>query len=634
MTHYLSESHTLLHEDTSSLISDRLVVYKGENYVLITATPQPTYERVGPHVMVNDVDDKGVLLRSTIGGLQPVRFAKKERINRTQYEIQLDKTSISRNGDVTTVTYTHTPVKRTRTKDNGYGIEAAKRRSKKKALLQDSLMSETVPTSKKSRKKTAPSITWYPLENNKTLPTSYKIDWTDESTTQHAAFLTQEYLGMSVFGGSTRTSVGNLLCMPTGTGKTAVAVATIGYLQKALEKPLKIVITAPRSAIEAGGFLATILSWNETYPDNPINPLCVTTTDKFAMALDLPKTLKWIVQEMGTDGFVVMDEAHKYKSPTSKRNKKMQYLSHVPKLMVTATPIGNNIIFDKLSYLILSGYYNDKTDFLRVSSLEDWINKRGEVQVYDKQGRVMEHVWTYYKVMQEQWKDILYRPSIDITSLNMPELTTKVIQLDENDQLIADTKSLTKAYDSRMFDSFVDYWMEYVERLHQDENRQKALLEIVTQPDCKQPLIFYWNVIVKDQLIELLTKHGFQPQILDAEHSSADLDFNSSQPILIQYLSGAEAVEFKQSNTTIFYQNQTSYITLHQSRGRNVRRGMDHSVTHWHLISNEPLDNRVFSTAFNRQQVADEDLDTISQAKDVSMNDAVLQQMIDEILHD
>ena len=62
--------------------------------------------------------------------------------------------------------------------------------------------------------------------------------------------------------------------------------------------------------------------------------------------------------------------------------------------------------------------------------------------------------------------NVLYRPNIDMSTLDMPDVKQHIIQLPFSEQLNADMRSLNKAYRDRMFDLFSDFFMEYVERLH------------------------------------------------------------------------------------------------------------------------------------------------------------------------
>ena len=69
----------------------------------------------------------------------------------------------------------------------------------------------------------------------------------------------------------------------------------------------------------------------------------------------------------------------------------------------------------------------------------------------------------------------------------------------------------------------------------------------------------------------------------------------------------------KLSNTSVFYENQTSYRTLEQSRGRNRRRGMKHTIHQHHLISPVIYDTELFSRVIKREELSKKVLDEMAE---------------------
>src|SRR5699024_12356841 len=112
-----------------------------------------------------------------------------------------------------------------------------------------------------------------------------------------------------------------------------------------------------------------------------------------------------------------------------------------------------------------------------------------------------------------------------------------------------------------MFFSYKDYEMEVIRRIHSDETRLNKLMSVIKRDDVIQPLIFYTNTIVKDFIIEAFEKEGNHDYqvISSGNKNKEEIDKKRNAPILIQYTSGSEGIEFKMSNTTLFYQNQFSY---------------------------------------------------------------------------
>ena len=492
-------------------------------------------------------------------------------------------------------------------KYNSFGLFAAKRRAKIKAEREEEQAKKLASKQTKITKTAAPKLDWEPMKNKKIKMPKYPINWKDESTDTHSSVL---------LDGITKENF-KLLCMPPGTGKTAVAVETIGKMQLLYNKKIPLVITAPSKVVQGLGWHKTIFNWNQDNPNNTIEPLMITSVDKFKNALSHGSTFVEIMKKLSKDGLIILDEVQKYKNPTGKRAKQLQKLSNIKKIGLSATPLTNDVIMDSASYLIMGGYFKNKTKFMEDTGLNNWLNHFNQIMVYKKDGSIDRAKWPYYDTLLDLWSNVLYKPDVDLSTLEMPDVKQHIIQLPFSEELNADMRSLAKAYRDRMFDSYSDFFMEYVERLHTEQNRIDKLLEIVQNPNNKQPLIFYHNVAVRDIIKNVLKNIGKTCQIVDGEHNFGTIDHDNLDPILIQYKSGSTGIELKNSNTTIYYQNQTSAETLEQARGRNRRRGMKNddgnlvSINQYYLIADEPIDQELFNRVRNREEVSEEMLEEI-----------------------
>ena len=480
---------------------------------------------------------------------------------------------------------------------NNYGIWAAKRRAKLKNEKEQASSKDV--DKKKKKAKSEPKIEFYPLKEE--IGYYDYINWNDEGMLEIIENLYLRY----------KENINNeinmtLLKMPTGTGKTAVIVGVIGKLVK--ENPnLKPIISTTSKAVQDLGWQRTINSYNKEYPNNQIKPLILTSTDKLASITNHPQSLKKILLEVGNpiNGLLVLDECHKYKNPTSKRSKGLQKLSFYPKLTLSATPLTNDIILDSVSYLVMGGYYRNKTDFENQSEINKWKDNFHKYNVYLKDGNIDIIKFPYYLIMKERLSKVIYSPNIDMKSLDMPDVRNHYISLEQDDSLVADLKSLAKAYNKRMFDGFTDYFMEIVFRVYCDEKRLEKLYDIITDERIKQPLIFYQHTEVKDKILDYLTNKGIKNiQVIKGQTKLSDIDKETNAPILIQYLAGGESIEMKNSNCSIFYENQHSYMCLVQTRGRNVRRTMKGDVLHFYMISACAIDEIIFEKLQQREEIS------------------------------
>jgi hypothetical protein len=500
------------------------------------------------------------------------------------------------------------------TQTSDYGKKAAMKRAALKKKREEEKNKKFGPpkpivedvSELKKKKKKEPHLDWYPIENDKKPDEQlFELDWNDVDTVTNSDKL------FSMLSYEDENKRAALFDMPPGFGKTSVAVRTMGLMQKQAQKEVPFIVTTTANSIAGRGFIRTIKTWNRDNPDNQLNPLLVTTFDKLSNALDHNKSLTKIVRNLDPKhSLLILDEAHKYKSPSSKRSKKLRKLSAFKKLGLSATYIANDAVMDMGSYLIMADFYTSKTDFMHKTKLHQFQSKFG-LLVYDSNGRVKRDVWPQYDNVLAQYGSILYKPDVSNIDEEMPNVKNHIIQFPFNEELNADMKSLKRTLNKRVFDNYVDYFMSFIERLHSDEQRLNKVIEIVKNPETKQPLIFFENVIVKEALIKALEDAGITDYYLIAGGSSdsfENFDHSRNIPILAQYVSAGESIEFKQSNTTIFYQNQRSYINLEQAKGRNSRRGMSHQIYHYYMIADDPTDKMLYQTVKNKQSISEETL--------------------------
>lgn len=487
------------------------------------------------------------------------------------------------------------------TPPSSYGQMWAMRRAKQ---LQQRRDEKAAKPKAKRQARSKPSLELDPMRLYKPEGRQRSISWSDERTDS----VSSEVASRLANGPSKMA----LLSMPTGTGKTAAAVEALGKLQARSGKPLKFVVSAPRAVVEQGGWHETLAWWNESFPSNVLRPWCITTPDKLAAQIADKSGLIELVQALGDNGVIVIDECHGFKNPTSKRSKMMQKVRHLRKLGLTATPLTNDPVMDGASYLILGGYYTSKSNFMSENKIDRMVGQFGELLIYDSRGRVIEGMWPLYSKFKSDLADVIYKPSVSMADVDMPEVTLHIEQLPHDDGLDADMRSLAKAWRMRMLDSAADLMLASFERLTEDRQRLEKLYEVISQDVVRQPLIFYWHVHAGDAVEAFLKEKGVNGvQRVDGGTDVGSIDLTSPAPILMQYQAGSEGIEFKGSNTTIFYEPQGSWSKLQQAKGRNVRRGMSGSVDHWLIISDCAIDREVNERLRMHDEVNDEMLQAI-----------------------
>lgn len=450
---------------------------------------------------------------------------------------------------------------------------------------------------KKTKSKSIPKIDWFPMTFYVSTG-KFKdiIQWDDNSE------YSDEFAKRLIDKPNLQ-----ILTMPTGFGKTSVAVSTLGKLGR------PFCIIASKAIIEGGGWQETISDYNRVHPGANLAPHMMTTYDKFSNILGNVKSRADFKKGFPKDGILVLDEVHNYKTPTSKRSQKLKNIPDYERMGISATPLTNDIVMDMCSYMVMAGRYRSKTFFEQCYGLDVMKDRYYRLTIYDDDGSVNTRKFPDYDKLLDEVAEVIYQPNVSISDIDMPNLTTTVLQLPVSKQLLADMRSIADAYAKQMFASASEMRLVMQERIANDDGRIVKLREIVCGENVKQPLIFFQHLTTLDAIRNMLDAEGISYQILDGRHSMKDIDRDNLSPILIQYQSGREGIEFKNSNTTVFYENQPSYMTLVQCAGRNARRGMKGvEINHYHLVSMNEYDQEVFSRVQSKVEINPRTLDELA----------------------
>lgn len=475
-----------------------------------------------------------------------------------------------------------------------YGQICAIKRTKAMRERKNSSKNKKVKLAKPTKQ---PKLTWFPLENYKYKHTQDNIVWDDNERASKELAYRLEHNDSNL----------QILTLGTGCGKTSITVSALGILNKPC-----IVIASP-NIINSNGWLETICAYNNTH-NKDIDLYMSTTFDKFTRILSDARSKSEFINRFPSGGVIVIDEIHNYKTPTSKRSKRLQSLCSYPIIGLTATPLTNDVVMDECSYLILGGYYTSKNNFLVKNNLTRFIDEYNRLAVYNPTTHMVdERIFpAYYTKIRDEISDIIYRPEVKIDKSEFPTLETHVVQLPYDDSLEADLRSIAEANNNRMFASESDVRFSIESRILTDENRVNKCYELICRKDVVQPLIFFVHLTARDALINMFDDKGVSYQLIDGSTSISDVDTNEDTPILIQYQSGAEGIEFKISNTSIFYENQWRYVMLEQAIGRNMRRGCTHKVNHYMIVSSATYDQKIFDFSQSKTILNESELDAIA----------------------
>lgn len=397
-----------------------------------------------------------------------------------------------------------------------------------------------------------------------------------------------------------------MLTAKTGVGKTAVVVATAGKMAIKVKQDLNIAIISTSKSIERNGWIKTVNAWNITHKYK-LNVVWHVSQRGFTLTMKEKANIDFLKKELGRKGLLIVDEAHEFKNPTAKGSRSLAKLKSLNMFLLTASDITNDKLRDIASYLIIAGYYNSFNDFMKKEELKDLRNKNDDFLVYTD-GEIDSNKWHNWLQVEQKWRKIHVKYAQ--TNLDMlPNVSTKDIYLDKQVELNQDIDSILKALRLRSFDSPKQAYQSILERIYTDELRLQQVLDIVHQDEVKQPLIFYIHNNVKEAIKEKLACNGIEWQEISGEAKTADFIDDKFCPVLVQYKSGGASIEFMNSNTSIFAENQPSLAKHSQAEGRNVRRGMTDAITHYVMHTDTPFDIKIIAQRKLLQEIADDDFE-------------------------
>ena len=263
-----------------------------------------------------------------------------------------------------------------------------------------------------------------------------------------------------------------IIAADTGTGKTIMAI--YHYLRHSKGEPLLIV--APPQKIKEGGWDRDI-----EFVSNHHNITIEYDTLSYGV---LAK--RWTEYK---GYFVVFDECHYIKNPTSQRGKAGINLTKVAThfLLLSATPSSNGW-GDTIAYMIMFGHYKNKTQFLR------------EHAIYEDKyfGPRPTKVVTDYK-QQDKLKQIYQSFSIKLSkdeALDLPPLifedvsfkATKEYKTIEKDRVLGD----------ELYDSISK--LQHGLRFYANQNDKLKYTEMLAEGTSENIIIFYYYQEEKNEL--------------------------------------------------------------------------------------------------------------------------------------
>lgn len=402
-----------------------------------------------------------------------------------------------------------------------------------------------------------------------------------------------------------------LLTVKTGGGKTYGAIHTFGQLFK---KATLLVFTTSKVA-QSKQWEKSVKDYNQVM-GTELTIIC-NNYEKLTSQPFLNKLAKKLtVATKFGPVCMVLDEVHRIKlsgsGKLSKRAKMIIQLAKQPYIKTTlglsATAFSNSYL-DVATYLIIAGYYNSKTQYLRE-----------HVKRFDMYHAPIVTDWTgqisrsAFKNPEKIDAEIASISTYIDTSQYLPTLIShhKTFKLQNNEQTIYNKISRDffagKSFDypiqarmaqERLLARYL-YWQKDLYLLDIIKNRAKGLYQ-------KQApiLIFYQYAAVFNHLKNML--HAYDPDLPLAYVNGTSHLNNFDKPIadnaiyLVQYEAGGEGLDWQWSNISVFYEAPVRYEKFVQAKGRNMRnQSIMPYVYHFELEYADTLDQERWDT--NRQK--------------------------------
>lgn len=374
-----------------------------------------------------------------------------------------------------------------------------------------------------------------------------------------------------------------IIAAGTGTGKTIMAI--YHYLRHTKGEPLLIV--APPQKIKEGGWDRDI-EFVSQHHEIEIN---YETLSYGVLAK------KWSAYR---GYFVVFDECHYVKNPTSQRGKAAINLTKVSThfLLLSATPASNGW-GDTIAYMIMFGHYKNKTQFLREHAIYE--------DLYVGRPRPVKVVADWKD--QEKLKRIYQSFSIQLSkdeALDLPPLVYQDIHFKASKEYNIIKKE--RVLGDELYDTISK--LQHGLRFYANQSDKLKYTEMLAEGTNENIIIFYYYQDEKNELKKLMQK--LNKTVFEVSGQSTNLPKKSewdkleNSVTLVQYMAGSAGIELQYANVVIFYTPTYSYQDYEQALGRAYRNGQTKKVTVYRYITKGTIETSIYAALKNKKDFTED----------------------------
>jgi SNF2 family DNA or RNA helicase len=424
------------------------------------------------------------------------------------------------------------------------------------------------------------------------------------------------------FGGT------GILADEVGLGKTVEAGILIKeFLTSGLAK--KILILAPPSLIyqwqgelESKFNLSFIKKDDQSFIDVASHDLLI-----FSHSGAVYENQKRLLMNVDWD-MIVIDEAHSLKNPETRKYKLVKSLSKKYILLLTATPIQNNLLeLFALIDLIRPGMLGTKTQFKNKYADDPAMRKVNPLFKDDLQDilsqlmvrTTRQQVKKYIKFTDRNPVTRILTPTENETLL-YNRITDKIRELFEGGNVgiflmntqkyISSSTSSTKLALKRMYENKLFDTNEFQELLTlanqiKIDTKTKELLNIIKSQKNEKFLIFTEYRSTQNYLYEIITSNGYLVEIFNGsmnlqERQEAVQSFKNNTQILIATSAGGEGQNFQFCNNIVNYDLPWNPMKVEQRVGRVHRIGQLKDVNIFNLAYKKTIDAYILELLYTK----------------------------------
>lgn len=348
-----------------------------------------------------------------------------------------------------------------------------------------------------------------------------------------------------------------------GTGKTPIAIE---HYKKHFNGH-KILVVAPKS-VELSG------SWQETFAKMGVDQKLVKVIRTDAVKKVNPLDMKGV--------FIIVDEAHKFRTITSQRTKALINLikKSVGFVLLSGTPVDSKL--DNLeAYAIMFGHVKTRKQFK---------------ELYMVQKTLPFRPYPFWEVGKNKDKLVGWFHSIASDVLKLDDVT-ELLPVIENTVHFDKSREYNKSKQSYKKDDKLIFETP-TERAWWQRQNQNTNAKIDWLNDNQEELesdgvIVFYNT--QSELEALKTVFKDAGEINGSKHVN-----NKQGAILVQIQAGGAGLNLIEYTHAIWYSLPYSYTDFEQSKFRNYRNGQDKRVTRYYLIVDGTIDDKIMEALNNK----------------------------------